>query len=490
MDPAPWTAAREDSYQKTTSSWQEMVSIFGLPGLVLSVTKTAGMRTNETEVLVVGAGPAGMMTALLLAEAGIRVEIIDQAWRTAAHSYACVLHSGALRLLARLNLLEEFMDHARSIKTVGFYDGQFRRAELNLCEITSDLPCAVTAPQSSLESLLEERLTQRGDVPVHWNHRLADLQLEEQGAVALIEQLSRRAKGHIVPDRDWEVEKTWETRSAFVVGADGHRSLVRDRLGIEYERVGEDEIFNVFEFETQNEPAGEGRVVLDDRTTNVLWPLPGNRWRWSFQFVSPNCEAEHLDKERQSLWLVQEDIDQETRSRIRQLAKDRAPWFRGRVQDIDWSVRIRFEGRLAKQFGHGRCWLIGDAAHQTGPVGGQSMNAGLCEAEDLADKLKLVLRAGSAPELLESYGAMQRARWQTLLGLSGQWNAGATAAPWVQERCARIVPCIPAAGDDLAQLARQAGIAFHRHDRKGPGKNAEANRHHPLARRQRDEGVN
>lgn len=438
------------------------------------------MRTNETEVLVVGAGPVGMMTALLLAEAGIRVEIIDQAWRTAAHSYACVLHPTAMKLLDRVNLLDELLQHSRPIKTIGFYDGEFRRTELKFSAALCDFPYAVTVSQSHLESLLEDRL-RMADVPVHWNYRLADLKFEEDSVTATVEKLSRTAKGYIVPDWDWTVEKTSQTRAAFVIGADGIRSLVRNRTGIKYEPVSEFAIFNVFEFETATEPASEARIVLDDRSTNVLWPLPGNRCRWSFQSVARDSESDPHEKERQSIWLVQEEIDRQTVARVNQFASERAPWFRDHIKDVDWSVRIRFEGRLAKSFGSGRCWLVGDAAHQTGPVGGQSMNAGFCEAQDLVDKLELTLRAGSGPEILENYGAFHRARWRTLLGLSGDWVAADAAIPWVKERCARIVPCIPATGGDLDEFANQAGIAFHKHHPGSPATSPDTKRELRLA---------
>ena len=72
-------------------------------------------RTDETEVLVVGAGPTGILTALILAEAGIRVKIIDKEYRTAAHSYACVLHPGTLQALSRLGLTEEICGLGRPI---------------------------------------------------------------------------------------------------------------------------------------------------------------------------------------------------------------------------------------------------------------------------------------------------------------------------------------------------------------------------------------
>ena len=72
-------------------------------------------REEHTEVLVVGAGPVGMLTALLLAEADLDVMVIDKEWRTAGHSYACVLHPGTLTLLDRLGLAQQVMEQGGRI---------------------------------------------------------------------------------------------------------------------------------------------------------------------------------------------------------------------------------------------------------------------------------------------------------------------------------------------------------------------------------------
>jgi 2-polyprenyl-6-methoxyphenol hydroxylase-like FAD-dependent oxidoreductase len=89
------------------------------------------MREIRTEVLVVGAGPVGLCTALLLAEAGLETVIIDREQRTAARSYACALHPASLELLDRLGVTPALLDLGRRIPKVGFYEGTARRAELD-----------------------------------------------------------------------------------------------------------------------------------------------------------------------------------------------------------------------------------------------------------------------------------------------------------------------------------------------------------------------
>src|SRR5579871_6913032 len=217
-------------------------------------------RKDETEVLVVGAGPAGMLTALVLAGEGIRVKIIDKEYRTAAHSYACVLHPGTLQALERLGLAEAICALGRPIETMAFYEGESRQAEIRFSKLGEKFPYALVLLQSAFEDILEQRLLARGGVKVLWNHHLRDLEFKEKSVAAAIDKLVQTAKGYGVADWDWTVQKRLETTAAFVVGADGHDSIVRSRLEIDYERLGSPEQFAVFEFETDHEPGHEVRI--------------------------------------------------------------------------------------------------------------------------------------------------------------------------------------------------------------------------------------
>src|SRR5437870_12908186 len=113
------------------------------------------MKKDQTEVLVVGAGPVGLLTAILLAERDIQVQIIDSEERTAARSYACALHPATFRMLDHLGLGAAVLEHGRRITKFAFYDGESRRAEINLSEFGGD--CLVM-PQNVLEDILEQRL--------------------------------------------------------------------------------------------------------------------------------------------------------------------------------------------------------------------------------------------------------------------------------------------------------------------------------------------
>src|ERR1022692_3706109 len=159
------------------------------------------MREERTEVLAVGAGPVGLLTAILLAEAGIEVRIIDREERTTSRSYACALHLRTLKLLEGMGLAAPALEAGRRIEKFAFYDGAMRQAEVKLSQLGGAFPYMVILPQNAFESLLEQRLRKLG-VAINWSHRFADVQNEAETVVATIEELGATATGYIVPH--WE----------------------------------------------------------------------------------------------------------------------------------------------------------------------------------------------------------------------------------------------------------------------------------------------
>ena len=417
------------------------------------------MREERTEVLVVGAGPVGLLTAVLLAEAGIEVRIIDREERTAARSYACALHPKTLRLLDGMGLAAPILERGRRTEKIAFYDGASRQAELNLSRLGGQYPFMVILPQNAFEDVLEQRLRKAG-ATVNWNHRFHDYQSDGDMVVATVEELGATGTGYIVPHWETVVKRNFPIRAQFLIGADGHSSMVRRRLGIEHTRIAGPEFFAAYEFESGEKVEDEVRVVLDQTTTNVLWPLPGERYRWTFQVLRSDMGSEFPEKERRAMRFAEKAVDERIRQYVEKVAKQRAPWFSAGVKEITWCTEVVFEQRVVRQFGRDRCWLVGDAAHQTGPVGVQSMNVGLAEAAGLAAALRRVLREKAPLNLLETCDREWQAQWRRLLGLTGGLKPRNETSPWVRERRARLLSCLPASNEDLSPLADQLRLEF------------------------------
>jgi 2-polyprenyl-6-methoxyphenol hydroxylase-like FAD-dependent oxidoreductase len=424
---------------------------------------------HQPDVLVVGAGPVGLISALRLAQHSVNVEIIDEEIRTAAHSYALALHPGTLGLLHELGVEPEKMEGSLRVDTVGFYDRHERRAELRLADLPVECPYLLVVRQSHLEDLLERALRDK-NVAVRWHTRLRECRPEEDRVVSDIEKLDRVSSGYAIAGMETEVVKQYDRRSRFVIGADGHRSGIRKGLGVDFPTMAPPELFAVFEFECEPPlDTHEVRVALDGRSTNVLWPLPDGRCRWSFQvWDEPEAPYDLHFKSRLAVQVGRDYFVHVTPDLLANLIDERAPWFESWPGRIFWSVLARFERRLAGSAGAGRVWLAGDALHLTGPVGVQSMNVGLREGRDLADRVAGALQDEAfPPDMFDAYGRERILEWRQLLGQDDELIPLEGADEWVVSNRDRILPCLPGSGRELELLAEQMGLKLPRRELAG-----------------------
>jgi 2-polyprenyl-6-methoxyphenol hydroxylase-like FAD-dependent oxidoreductase len=393
-------------------------------------------RHPDPEVLVVGAGPVGLVAALFLQQREVRVEVVDTHQRTTQHSYALAIHPRTLRILDEAGLSEGLIGAGRKLTKVAYYDGGERRAEIDFSVLSSTHPYLLVLRQSLLERAAEEALRQK-KLKVLWGHRLESLNTEGATPWAEVAKLDQVATGYPVARSEWVVVRSETIQPAYVIGADGYDSAVRRMAGIEMDQHGGGQIFSVYEIETAGELPAEVRVILDPHLTSVYWPLEAGRCRWGFQIQDA---AKHVA----------------SMERLEQLIAERAPWWTAHPTQIYWSTLGLFESRLARTFGKGGVWLAGDAAHQAAPVGVHSMNSGLVEARELASRMTGILRSGGSTSLLEDFATDTHDAWQWLLGSDVHALPGAD--PWVRQMRARILACVPASGDDLEPLLGQIGL--------------------------------
>lgn len=394
---------------------------------------------HQTEVLVIGAGPVGLLTALRLTDHGVDVQIVDKHRRTGFHSYGLAVHSGTLELLDEMGLAEGLIAVGHQVDKVVFYDVDQPRAEISLAEAGGRFPFVLAVPQSTVEDALESKL-QNEHIHVQWNHRLQGFRTEGAELSAELARLDQVSCGYPISRLEWIVDKIFRAQCRFIVGADGYHSFVRERMGIPYKQVGAEQIFSVFEVDATTDLGGELRVMLDEHHVSALWPLADGRCRFSFQIDDP-------DRHRPTLEYLNE------------LIQKRAPWFPAATGEIGWASIVRFDRRLAEAFGRDQIWLAGDAAHLTGPVGVQSMNTGLQEGWDLGDRLGGILRRGEPLSSLAVYNAERQSAWDGMLGINAV-KASASADDWVRDNVARILPCVPGTGDGLRKLLAQIGLEF------------------------------
>lgn len=413
---------------------------------------------HRTEVLVVGAGPVGLFTALALKQRGVNVNIVDEEWRPGARSYALALHPKSMEIFAKLGLGKEIQEQAYRVDRLLLRTDGRLTATLPFSAVGGDHPYLTILPQSTLEDLLFQRLEQLG-VHVLWNQRVEDLQMGERSVVASIDELAKVGGGYAISTTEWLIERTIHTEADYVIGADGCHSTVRRALGFEHELLGPPDFFAVFEFECDIPTPHEACICVEDSTINVLWPLPNGRCRWSFQIKQDEHAAtESRTKERLAVQIGDRAYPFVSERDLRNFLQTRAPWFPREIGPIHWSMIVRFERRLAEAFGRDRVWLLGDSAHMTGPAGVQSMNIGFREGFELAGILENILRMHGAQSQLAAFGQRQHDEWRWMLGLSGGLSPANVSDPWLAKNAKRLLPCIPASGDDLIKFVQPLGL--------------------------------
>lgn len=409
------------------------------------------------EVIVVGAGPVGLVTALSLVRRGVRIQIIDEAWRAAAHSYALALHSSSLALFDELGVLGPVLEEAHRVRSIGLYERGERRAALDLSVLSGDFSFVAVVRQNRLEELLVHELMKHG-VRVQWSHRLARIDPQPDHVEATIHRLDKESLGYALAHTEWCVAGVKDYDVPFVIGCDGHSSLVRRQLGIEFPAVGPAQHFAVFECETRYDFDNEMCVMLNEGDANAVWPLAARKCRFSFELPGYDRPKDERFKNRLIVELGTGRYPILEEERLEELLVERAPWFDGPIDDIDWRLVVRFERRLADRFGRGRAWLAGDAAHMTGPVGIQSMNVGLREGHQLAQIAADAVKGRGVGDDLARYEAERQAEWRKLHGLDGELTPGPNIDPWIAERAPQLRAGLPASGKDFDALARTLGF--------------------------------
>jgi 2-polyprenyl-6-methoxyphenol hydroxylase-like FAD-dependent oxidoreductase len=413
----------------------------------------------RSEVLVSGAGPVGLFTAHSLVQAGVPVRIVDTGIWGCAHSYALALHPGSAALLRKSGIQ---IDERCAVRTVALYDEKQRRADIRL-----ETPMLIV-PQSLLEGQLEYALAAEG-VNVQWRHKVMNVAAGADAVTVSLNRYEKESVGYVVSRSEWVVDKSWTEEFPVVIGADGYSSAVRRSLGFAFPEVGPCAWYGVFEFQSDADIGGEVRIVLGERSADVLWPLGDGWFRWGFEL--PDYQSaedarlaryrarfgEPTDRVKDRFDSTVGDINSLPDETLQPLISKRAPWFRGSIEDIGWRTAIRFERRLASGFGKDRCWIVGDAAHLAGPIGVQSLNVGLAEAADLSKAVAARVRGGD-PAALTEWERRYMTEWRRLQSVHDDFALHGDVNDWVWANRARILPALPAWGPDLDRLAAGLGL--------------------------------
>lgn len=332
------------------------------------------MRGSEP-VVVVGAGPVGLVTALLLARHGVPSVVLEAAARRdPSGSRAICFQRDVLDVLDRVGCAETMI-----ARGVTWTTGRTYHRGDELFAVTfpgagrGAVPPWINISQAEVEARLRDLAAAEPLVEVRYGQRVTGLRQDGDGVEAL-------AEGAAV-------------RGTHLVGADGGHGAVRDLLGIGFPGRTFTDRFLICDIRADLPFPSERRFYFDPEWNPgrqvLVHQCPDRTWRIDWQ-VPADLD---LDAERGSGALD---------ARIRRITGD-VPY------EIVWATVYRFHERVAAAFASGRAFLAGDAAHVYAPFGARGLNSGVQDAENLAWKLAFVRHGWAPPALLRSYDAERRA---------------------------------------------------------------------------------
>jgi 3-(3-hydroxy-phenyl)propionate hydroxylase len=339
----------------------------------------------QEPVIVVGAGPVGCTAALLLADSGIPVTLLERYLQPHPLPRAVHLDDEVARILDRIGVSEGFLARSRPGSGLRLLDARHRvMAEFSRDQQPGQhgFPQANMFHQPDLEELMLARIDRHPLISLRRGAEVTGL----DGALDTLTADSVRVHAHVAGQ-----PQTFTGR--VVLGCDGASSTIRQLAGITMDDLGFTERWLVVDIEVRTGlDTWDGvEQVCDPARAATFMQVTGDRYRWEFRLRDGEDEADLI-----------------TPHALGQLLQ---PWT-GRDDlaglEITRTASYTFRARLASRFQAGRVFLLGDAAHLTPPFIGQGLAAGLRDADNLAWKLAHVLTGRAAEDLLASYEAERR----------------------------------------------------------------------------------
>jgi 2-polyprenyl-6-methoxyphenol hydroxylase-like FAD-dependent oxidoreductase len=351
----------------------------------------------NTDVLIVGAGPTGLVLALWLTRLGVRVRIVDKTPEPGTTSRALAVQARTLEFYSQIGLSDAVIERGRKMLAVNLWVTGKKAARAVLGEMGTGLspfPYALIFPQDEHERLLIDRLAEAG-VQVERGTELMGFDESAEGVRARLNRLDGAAEA---------------CQAAYIAGCDGAHSVVREALEIGFPGGTYDHLFYVADVQASGATMnGELHAALDSADFIAVFPLHGEG---RARLIGTVREAAHQHED-----LSWNDV-----------SKRVIEWIRIDVKRVNWFSTYRVHHRVADHFRKGRAFLLGDAAHIHSPVGGQGMNTGIGDAVNLAWKLAAVLHRRANASLLDSYEPERIAFARRLVATTDRAFTGVTSS--------------------------------------------------------------
>ncbi|MFF4533846.1 FAD-dependent monooxygenase [Streptomyces sp. NPDC001407] len=380
----------------------------------------------SADVLVVGAGPTGLLLAGDLAAAGVRVTLLERRAEESNLTRAFAVHARTLEQFDARGVAERLLATGVFTASLRF----FGRVRVDLSRLQTRFPGVLLTPQYETERVLEERALALGAV------------IRRGAEVTGVRQ---DADGVDVDVREEGAES--RLRAAYVVGADGVHSAVRKALGMPFPGKGILRSVMLADVRVESEPEELPAFQAGSGGFAFLVPF-GDGWyraiAWKRGSDLPSGAPVDMDE-------------------LRAVTRDAFGTDFG-MHDVRWTSRFHSDERQVPRYRDGRVFLAGDAAHVHSPAGGMGMNAGIQDAANLGWKLAAVLQGRADEALLDSYHDERHPVGKLTLRLSGAILhtalLGSPAARALRDLAAGAVGVLPSALDRGAGLVSGIGIDY------------------------------
>jgi 2-polyprenyl-6-methoxyphenol hydroxylase-like FAD-dependent oxidoreductase len=328
----------------------------------------------NTDVLIVGAGPTGLMLANQLVRRGIGVTIVDRHSGAAQQTRAMAVHARTLEIYSKLGIADRALDLGKRGNGANLWANGRLAAHIPLRDMgegQSPYPFVLMLGQDDNERIMGEKLRTLG-VSVQWDTELVGLDQQIDGATARLKDKTGAVR---------------TMRVAYVAGCDGSRSSVREFSNIAFPGASYEHTFFVAD------TVATGPMVQGE--------LNAYLWKDGFHLFFPMSGPDR--------WRVIGILPKRLRSRDDVTFDEVSPAVASEAgaglefKSCSWFSTYRIQHRCVERFRDRRAFLLGDAAHVHSPMGGQGMNTGLQDAYNLAWKLALVVKGEADERLLDTY---------------------------------------------------------------------------------------
>jgi 2-polyprenyl-6-methoxyphenol hydroxylase-like FAD-dependent oxidoreductase len=326
-------------------------------------------NANDTDVLIVGAGPVGLFLANECARRGLRWRIVEVRPSQSEYSKALAIFPRTFEIFDMAGVVTPFLEKANRVTSVAVMAHGRTLAHMQFGPQDTPFSFVAMVPQDVTETLLLQELRRKGGDVEYETAFVSAVQGDDGVSVTL------NHKG-----------ESAEISAAFVVGCDGAHSKVRETLNLPLEGAEYDPTFMLADIETNETlPANQMQLCPSEFGPLAIFPMSATRRRIV-------ATIEQREGDAPSLALVQKVLAQRAPSGIE-------------ARTLNWSSYFRIHHRHATQLRIGRIFIAGDAAHIHSPFGGQGMNTGLHDVWNLVWKLDLCLRGHGNERLLDSYSS-------------------------------------------------------------------------------------